>query len=243
MKRYAMILLGGAAILACPAFAKKEQNYREIAANRKIMYEYAKCVVKGGHDRAAAAILGNVDNDEIQKKYADLIVPDCLESSTSGSIAEMKVGGDLYRYALADALVARDVPADYAVVFLAKSALAHLQPYSKAQLDRSLTKAKNARKRAQIQTAYDKQYVVAYLSAYGECIVRTDPLNARKLLAKKVESPEEMQAINVLRPVFGECLIPGATVTFNKTVLRGSIAINYYRLAMPLAAPVQTGAK
>ena len=46
-----------------------------------------------------------------------------------------------------------------------------------------------------------------------------------------------MSRINALRPAFSKCLEDG-TINFSKDILRGVVAINYYRLAMATEQPL-----
>jgi len=71
-------------------------------------------------------------------------------------------------------------------------------------------------------------------------IVRDDPVKARQWLLTPPGGPEEISRINDLRPSFSACLL-GGTMKFNRTVMRGTVAINYYRLTM--ATPVASKAQ
>ena len=78
----------------------------------------------------------------------------------------------------------------------------------------------------------------SYLSRYGECVVRADPAGSRALLAAKPETPEEASRFAALRLALATCLPEGHTLEFGKLALRGTIAVNYYRLAKAAAAGV-----
>ncbi len=78
--------------------------------------------------------------------------------------------------------------------------------------------------------------MTAWLSRYGECVVRQEPAKARYWLLTPPDSPEEISRINDLRPAFADCLNEG-TMKFNRTTMRGAVAINYYRLAMATRVP------
>jgi hypothetical protein len=94
----------------------------------------------------------------------------------------------------------------------------------------------NASKRAKAKYEealknFDEAQSFWLLGKYGECVVRTDPAAAKALLQTRVETAGEVIAFDGLRPALAECLPEGKTLAFGKLVLRGTIAVNYYRLA------------
>ncbi len=74
-----------------------------------------------------------------------------------------------------------------------------------------------------------------YLSRFGECIVRANPSGSLNLLKSPITSPAEDAAFAALGGTLKSCLIDEYSLSLNKTVLRGAIAYNYYRLARPSA--------
>ncbi|MDR7153954.1 hypothetical protein J2W40_000757 [Sphingobium xenophagum] len=208
-----------------PAFAG---NAKEDVRARKIMYDYARCVVKLKPQRAANAILANSDNSEILKEYPDLISSNCM-AQVAGNV-KMTFGGDLYRYALADALVNAKFSEKFETNFSNRLPLAHLRPSTPEELEAKLGKEKSKRARTKIQEDEDKRAGITWLSHYGECIVRKDPVRARLWLLTPPDGPEEVSRIGDLRPTFSDCL-DGGTVKFTRVTLRGAVAINYFRLA------------
>ncbi|EQA96954.1 hypothetical protein FHS51_001302 [Sphingobium wenxiniae] len=222
--------------MAVPAYADKA---REDARARKIMYDYARCVVKIRHDRAAEAIIANADNSTILKEYPDLINGACL-GKTGGMGTQMTFGGDLYRYALADALVNADYSKKHEIDFSNRLPLAHIRSDTPAELDAKLAGVKSKRKRAEILEENKETAAIGWVSRYGECVVREDPIRARFWLLTPPDSPEETSRIDDLRPIFAHCL-PEGTMNFNRVTMRGTVAINYFRLAN--ATPQQTAEK
>ena len=79
------------------------------------------------------------------------------------------------------------------------------------------------------------------LAKFGECVVRNDAGLSHRLLMAIPDSDEEGAAIASLQPVLGQCLTAGQTLKFNKTMLRGTIAANYYRLAHASPQPLSNG--
>lgn len=212
-------------LLAFPAFASTAKDEERV---RSLVYDYAKCVVRARHDRAAEAIISNVDNAVIAKKYGDLISGDCL--ARVGGHVKLTFTSDLYRYALADALVNADYTQKVVTDFSDRLPLAHHRFEASQDLDAKLAMVKSKKKRAEIQERFHKATTAAWLSRYGECIVREDPVRSRLWLLTPPGGAEETSRIGDLRPAFGHCLDEGK-LTFNKVTLRGAVALNYYRLA------------
>ena len=217
--------------------AQAQGGPKETAQVRKLMADYARCVVKARRDSASEAIISNANNSTIMKRYPELISGDCL-GRTGGSV-QMSFGGDLYRYALADALVNTSFAAQGETSFADRLPLAHLPYPDRAAFDTELaaTKNKRKRKREEMQNNFDKGLAIAWLSRYGECVVRRDPVKARLWILTPPEVPEETSRINDLRPTFAACMNEG-TMKFSKATMRGTTAINYYRLAMATKQPV-----
>lgn len=83
---------------------------------------------------------------------------------------------------------------------------------------------------------------VRILSLYGECVVRDDPQNSYDLAMAKVGSVEEAQSFANLQPSFGACLNNHGQVAFDKSILKGLVNVNYYRLAMAMQQGYMTKA-
>ena len=221
---------------SAPSIALAGSESRERAQNRKFMFDYAKCVVKERHDRAAEAILSDSDNATISKKYSDLIRGECLVSAVGGG-AQAKFGGDLYRYALADALVNFDFTKSAESDFSNRLPLAHIAMPSQAELDADLGKITSKKKREAAKIEFNQRLGVTWLSRFGECVVRRNPVKTRLWLLTPAAIPEETSRINDLREDFNACLAQG-TMSFNRESMRGTIALNYYRLAKATPQPV-----
>ena len=224
------------ATLPSTAIAADKSDQKEIAPNRKIMADFARCVVNSQLKRATEVIVANIDNVTIEKRYGLLIDGKCL-NQTAGSVT-LTMGGDLFRYALADAIFQKTLAQQTPVNFAQAPKLEHVSFGDRVAFEASMAKNTNKRKRERMQYSFDQNNAVAYLSRYGECIVRLDSISARNLLLTPVASPSERSAISQFRPTLAECLIPGSTVTFNAALIRGVAAINYVRLAMSMPVTV-----
>ena len=206
---------------------------------RKVAYDYALCVVKAKHKRAAEAIIANADNRTITKDYSDLIIGECLIRASGGG--QLQFGGDQYRYTLANALVAIEFSAKGEPDFSNRLPLAHFRTPDKAALEMALGGTKSKRRRKELQEGFDKASTISALSQYGECIARSDPVRARLWLLTPPDGPEEISRINDLRPSFAQCL-SGGTAKFSRSTMRGIVAINYFRLAHASAQTTAEGA-
>lgn len=226
-------MLAMAAAAAAPAGARPGVSTEKA---RAAMHAYAKCVVKWQGRKASEALIGNADNGTILREYKSLIDGECLEFQ----VAKISFGGDLFRYALADALVNRELADQPVPDLTVVPGLAHrAPPEPPAPLPAEAGKA--ARKKFEKARAdYEEAVAIGFLSSYGECIVRHNPAGAKALLLTVPDSPQERSGFDLLRASFAACLVKGRTLRFGRVALRGSIAINYYRLAHAArsAAPV-----
>ncbi len=203
---------------------------------RALTHAYAQCVVKGQAAKASEAILANVPTGAILRDYRMLIRPECLVRQTRQT-TQMRFGGDLYRYALADALVNRELAALPVPDLDSVPRLDHHDPGPPpGEVDAKGRKLGKRRLEA-ARLSYGRDAAFAFLSVYGECIVRADAAGAKALLVTVPDSAEEKARFDALRPTFARCLPEGQTLRFGKVALRGSVAINYYRLAHAARAP------
>lgn len=226
--------------------SRSEASPREFSTKetRAVMHGYARCVVGKRQDKASEALLRNVDNATLMRDYRSLIIGDCLisqkgiRSDVRISSVKMSFEGDLYRYALADALVAREFASAPPPDLSAVPKLDHRLPGAEPQRVTAKGKRLSQKKYDALMKDYREAYAFSYLSVYGECVVRDAPAGARALLLTTPDSPEEKPAFDALQPALAECLPAGSTLRFGRTALRGTIAINYYRLARAaLGAP------
>lgn len=225
-------LLGLSCLLLAPLSvpAVAAGNAKEEAQLRKIVYGYAKCVVRGHHNSASEAILSTSTNGTIMRHYSQIIDGECLNAAV-GYVASMRFPEDTYRNALADALVNADFATHGDASFDNRLPLAQPVPATEEQKAKALAAAKSVRARKDIQAQQTAAYAWNWLARYGECVVRQNPEGARFWLLTPPETPEETSRIHALQPAFEACL-GNRTMKFNRTTMRGTVAINYYRLAM-----------
>jgi hypothetical protein len=197
---------------------------------RALTHAYARCVVKRQRAKASEAIVANVGSGAILRDYPTLIRPECLTRQTRQT-TRMRFAGDLYRYALADALVNQELAAQPVPDLDAVPRLAHHDVGAPPQAVDAKGRKLGKRKLEAALQSYRQDAAFAFLSRYGECIVRIDAAGAKALLLTGPDSAEEAARFNALRPALERCLPEGQTLRSGKVALRGSVAINYYRLA------------
>lgn len=230
MRPFRCIMPVLAAVALAPAAAAPADTDASTKETRAMMHAYAKCVVKRQGRKASEAMLANVDNTTIIRQYPMLVIGDCLARQVV-TTTEMRFSGDLYRYALADALVNQELAAKPVPDLTALPRLAQREASEPPQQVAPNGKKLSKKKYDEALERHNRSLAYAFLARYGECIVRVDTAGAKALLLTVPDSPEESARINSLRPAFARCLPEGQTLRFGKVSLRGSIAVNYYRLA------------
>ena len=225
--------IGAVAICIAASSTVSAETILSVKETRQIAYKYGKCLVSHHAGSASEAVLRNVDNETLRSQYSILIHGDCLAPG-----AKLSFPGDFYRYALADALVARElgtkpVP-DISKVPPLEHALTPIQPMPPLN-NNAVAKFMYSVELRRTQQAE----MLRALSIYGECVVRVSPSDAKALLLTEPETPSESGRFQALQPALAQCMPEGKTMTLDKFVLRGIVAVNYYRLAK--AAPSSTG--
>ena len=229
------------ALFAGHAAAAAQQTGSDVSVTetRQILHRYGACVVKRQQARASEAILADVDNGVLLKKYGRLIDGSCLPAQP-GRTVKVRFQGDQYRYALADSLVAREFAGQPAPVLDAVPRLDHREPGDPPSRLSAKGKALSERAYQDELRGYELAKANAYLSRFGECVVRNDPAAARALLLTAPTSAEEASRFDAMRTALGTCLPENETLNFGKLALRGTVALNYYRLAHAVS-PAERG--
>jgi len=170
-----------------------------------------------------------------------LIIDDCLAREARQSVM-MRFSGDLYRYALADALVNRELAAHTMPDLSTLPRLDHREPGEEPREVTAAGKKLSKKKFEDAKKGYAQTVAYAFLSKYGECVSRLNPGGAKALLLTAADSQEETARFGALRPALERCMPEGNTIRFGRTALRGSLAINYYRLSHAVRAAVTKAA-
>jgi hypothetical protein len=234
MRVFSLILI---AILFSTSSVGLAKVKRADVTERAVMRDYSACVVKQKRDLAAAALLDSATNEQILKNYKGLIIGDCLKQATIYG-GTMRFGGDLYRYALAEALVNEELRDITFMSFDDRATLAHHELPTKEAFEQALAAAKSKRKKEQVEKSFEDAVSNSWLSRFGECVVRSDPTRSKAWLLAKPSTPAEDAQVSALKPVFNSCLTGNGSMKFNRITMRGLVALNYFRLARaPVVQP------
>ncbi|HZU51898.1 MAG TPA: hypothetical protein VE968_08515 [Sphingomicrobium sp.] len=218
------LLLSFALGAAAAAGADPADNALAISPRQihALVAEYADCIVKNERRAAEDAILKDVSDREFHDDYPQLVQELCIPNARSQDV-QIDFTPSEMREAIAEALVRRefasvpppvldDVPA------LSHRSVAEVQPAASAP--------------ASEIAASERARADAYIDHFGECVVRVDPAGSKRLILTDAFTDAEAAAFNGMRTALGTCLAEGKSLNFGKAALRGSIAINYYRLAV-----------
>ena len=211
------------------------------AATRAMIERYGDCIVKNRRKAAAEVILKDVYSPVIRVKYPTLFDGECLDAPRA-LIARLALSGEQLKYALADALFERELAGRAAPSVAAVPPLPRDPPYPPPVPPPANANNSTVTSYREAERSYNLWRITDVASRFGECVVRTNPPYVRELLKTEPETAEESAAFRMLGGAFGQCLATGQKLTFSKQVLRGTVAVNYYRLdhasrrAMPEAA-------
>jgi len=228
----------GLAILICalsgPATAAAK---RDLAAEaRTVAYDFAECTIKRNSKLAERIILDQLRNSEVMDRYRILITGDCVPLQGWGAL-EVRFPEPHLQYALATVMVRSD------------PTLTVTDPSSIAPLKhRGIDEAKylprpgkrvSEKRAAELKEVRDEAVGRVALSLVGECVVRADPTQSAALVRSEIASPAERGAFSALVPSLQGCLPAGKQISFSREVLRGIVAMNFYRLAKAPRLPAQ----
>lgn len=197
---------------------------------REVVERFAECGVKKFPQLAHEMVL-DASKVTVGDRYMKIADPDCLVQATTGSYAavHLRLDPQSFRSAAADVLEKRNLVTFNPITIKSASAL------SKPTLDPADYVRKPGSKARWKQEDYDEAKVrdaaLVWLAGFGECAVRTNPIGARALLGTKVNSDGELQALRSMIPAFSACLDEGRQLKTERAALRGTVALNYYRLA------------
>jgi len=203
------------------------------AEYRDYLAAYATCTVRDRHRSAANAVLSDLDAEGLEKKFGDIFVEkpvvwvaDCPELHIAEGLA-MWIRGEPLRMALAEALVKADLRDDVTASFADRAPLP--LPAPEKSEERATSSASVAGERA--RQRYDQRVAQTWLWAFGECVARREPVRSREWLLSRAGTAEDTAASERLAPAFGSCLPEGQKLVLDRDMLRGSVAVSYYRLA------------
>lgn len=240
---YAFIVAG---IVALPVAASAAPNPSPAPphVSRQTIVEFARCVITRHRREAADYVLRKTPrvwqiSSSAERRLGDR---DCIPRTSTREDAQalLKMHKDeQLRPALAEALVREEFATFEA------NLINTAQPLEYGKLVDSLWAPDACRKcRGQqlkdFEQARARSNVLMAPLVFGECVVRTDPASAHRLLIIEPGSSEETSILNALQPALSNCVADGARLNTNRRAVREVVALNYYRLAH--APRVQTAA-
>jgi hypothetical protein len=196
-------------LFSAPAFAQADPGPTEARAT---MARFAQCVVARDAGRAARLVDLPVDSAEYRRVASRLFETTDETCLNDGGLA---FNATLFTGAVFDALYTRDFryggPTEFAAGVTTSYAARYTAPLS----------------------ATARQAVA--LEAFGECIARAEPVEARKLLLAAVGSAEENAQFAQLNARIAACVTKGSTVAMSKAIVRGALVEGMYRLSRAVA--------
>ena len=198
---------------------------------REIQAHFGECVIKKARSAARKMVLDpSLEGKDYFRAFQRVGDGMCLlEAAKTRDGIQMKFPMDTMRYALADALVRGEF--SNGELPSIKDAAPLVQPTFDESKYQSEPGKLRKPKLEELELSRAKRIGVVFLATYGDCIVRTNPEKGHALLMTNPGTPEENAAFKELAPEFSVCLPKGQQLSFGKTPLRGTIALNFYRLA------------
>jgi hypothetical protein len=194
---------------------------------RGVFVDFTRCAAKQSPKEAAEVVLSHDAAPDMLKAHPGLLTPYCLNLAEGN----LKIpGGDFVRYGLAEALIRREysngLPADIRLA----APLKH-PPINESDYQAKPGKQLSAKEIANLQDQRIRDVGARLLSIYGECVARADPAASLRLVLAKSDSGDEAQDFAAMSSILSSCRSKAQTLTFSKAALRGTIAMNLYRLA------------
>jgi hypothetical protein len=187
---------------------------------RKVMQNFAKCLVNRAGYRMRAALDLPVGVPKTQSVLSALSDPGCLAVASENSSADelhLRFKSLLLRGSIYDVLYVHDLAAKPALTSF-DGVVSPRYPFATAPMS---------------VEAVDYHVAISI----GECVVRAQSVLARQLIMSAVESADEAIAVKALVPFLGPCLDQGQTIKLSKSVIRSMIAEPLYRLTKAAESP------
>ncbi len=224
-----------------PSVTERPVEFPEV---RLVQTAMADCIVKKKHAEARTFVLNYRRWPSSDRSAAKLIkaladgncLLEALGKRPNVSGAKMTLPGDTMQYILADGLIRAELSAWPALVDL-KPVPPLVHPvFHESDFAPEPGRKPRAAQLRELAKYRAQEVERIYLSRFGECVVRANPRRVHQLLSTPVAGQAESAALTVLSGTFKSCLLDDQTVVLNKTLARGTLALNYYRLAYALRA-------
>lgn len=209
-----------------PAYAKGEWKAKQAAYSRKVMQEFAQCVVERYPAIAREFVIMSPYERVEKQKYEKLTSGKCL-GLRSGIL---KMPSVYYQGALANQLVIEELGNGFVLEPANIGPLTWPKPIPPTKVDAKSGKPLPEATIIALQKGYNLSLGFHYIALLGECIVRNDPVGSRAVINAKVDSAEEITSLKAMSATIAGCVATGQTIKFNRTNLRNSLALSYYQL-------------
>ena len=194
---------------------------------RELISAIARCLVEHHRTEAADFVLHRTVWMPSRRSSRDCVPP---KSARRNVDALLKKQRDTLLFEVAGNLVRKEFQAfDHAVIgmaqFLPSSGLVDtLWPPEacKECKPEQIKKVEEARARVE-------KIMAPHI--FGECVVRTDTANAHRVIMAAPDSPQEDSAIQSIAPALNHCVTEGSQLKVARSLMRGILAVSYYRLA------------
>ena len=228
LSRLALMVCAGASIAHASVALATEPGVNQA---RLVMANYARCVVDKNAALARIAVLGQPGSHLRGAAFRRLFDPTCLTGA--GGIAMRSV---MIKGAMAEELIHKK--------FQISDDAAQLESQPPLSWVTALdTPAGSDENRAESDLGENARPMAIRESLMGriaECVVRRLPTESASLFRTKPSSGREDNAIELLKPAYASCLRGEQNDPGDRTEVRASLAVAYYRLASPAAATGST---
>lgn len=215
-----MKLLYLAFAISLPATAVAAQEPAD-RASRVALAEYGACIAKASPDLARRAVTEQWDRRQFYQ-YDLLRLDGCWKRG------RVRFHPANMRAAIANALILRDGSIDPAQVAAAPP-LAYQMPEPLRTTD-SKGKPLSAEKLESQRKAIASKLNWIAIGQFGECVARANPGAVPALVRTEPGSDAEVAALKAFGPQLPACLPKGVTIELDRSSLRNSLAVAYYRL-------------
>ena len=210
-------------IAAAPALAEDELT-RLDPAGREVLAKFAACLVDAKAELARQAVLE--DWDGRTQGYRDLLTE---RRCARGRVFQFHAS--VLKSAMAGELAKRELgPIDVQLVPAAPP-LSYKMPEPVSKVD-GQGKALSDMKVKRQEEAVARKLHWVIINQFGECVVRANPAAVPPLLNASVALDAEMAAIKAFGEQMPACLPKGVKLELDRSTMRNSITLAYYRLAM-----------
>lgn len=213
----------GLLVAGASTAAPQPKEVFPVSEVRRISAQYADCAVKRRPSIADRIVEERSADDKLFDK---IMMSDCLPRGRGSYRALWD--RPLLHYALANALLRADRS-------LSVGDPTRLPRLNHGTVEEEV-KARSSvwhklRKPEQVETRRQLSAATIAVSEFGECVVRAAPSGVGELIRSEVASQAERVALRNLIPVLGHCVDKGGQVSFSPEVIRGTVAMSFYRLA------------